>query len=123
MISQTSDQIEPNIVHGKSRKSSHGKIRLQRGPRGTMIYEFNWSDSTPIDKVYNHTTLQCIADSFYQEFYNNTDRLDDLQLLVFTDYKRHDIIFRAHPNYKKGRPLHDWAMFRYIKSEQDIKAH
>ena len=106
---------------GKSTRSSHGIITLSRGPRCTMAYTFQWSQSTPIDGIYSHTTLQCIADSFYSEFYSTAEPLLSLQLQVFTDYKRHDIIFRAHPNYRKGRPWHDWAMIRYTKTTRDIE--
>ena len=106
---------------GKSPKTSHGKLKLTKGLNGKMNYKFDWSKTTYYDKHFDNDALQCVADYFVTDFYHNTDTLSCLELTMFTCYRRHGVIFRAHPSYKNKRSWYDWVMLRFEKNERDVR--
>ena len=120
-LENANDDDSVTSYSGKSPKSSHGTIIITSGEKRKMKYSFAYSKSTPIDTPFDADVLQFIADSFSYDFCNKTVPLESLSLELFTDYKRNDIIFRAHPHYRnRGRGSYDWVMFRFAKSDHDI---
>ena len=53
--------------------------------------------------------------------YSVNEQRNCLTVDVSTEIRRGDTVFRAHPNYRGSGPWYDWAMFRYEKSELDIR--
>ena len=65
--------------------------------------------------------IKCLEDYVISKICRPHMDLTEVDMVVTTEHKRENVIFRAHPNYRGNGPWYDWAMFRYEKSDYDKK--
>ena len=73
----------------------------------------------------HHDALDFILNDYepIQEVINTEECID---LSYFSEYKRNNELFRAHPNYKQEGEWYDWVMIRWepdqrTEQEKDLK--
>jgi hypothetical protein len=55
------------------------------------------------------TTQRYLLDLLLDAVDGNTCQIKIVTFCCFTEHKRGDHIYRAHPDYRKGGPWYDWA--------------
>ena len=54
---------------------------------------------------------------YLAEHYYSTGDGSTSQLMLATEYKRDEYIFRCHPNYRKSGPWYDWIWVRFTMDD------
>ena len=112
-------------IDGISKGSALGILTLTHGGSGRNLnYNFSWKTKQLIGKnleiCFSEGAIQCIIDYVKDDFFHPTSPTNILNLEMYTEYKRHNIIFRAHHCYHTcNKPWYDWAVFRYEKTERE----
>jgi hypothetical protein len=85
------------------------------------VSEFVWTSARLGCPPFPRTAIACLEKT-HRAYFSGADpnKVRTLNLVLFTKYKRNGQLFRAHPAYRGGLPWHNWAMFRYEKSAQDV---
>jgi hypothetical protein len=110
---------------GRGIQSSAGTLAITR-PRGNqLVSEFVWTSARvgcpPGCPPFPRMAIACpetTSRAYFSGAEPNEGRT--LTLVLFTEYKRNGQLFRANPACRGGLPWHDWAMFRYEKSAQEV---
>jgi hypothetical protein len=92
---------------------------LTRATGNRIVSEFGWTSARAGCLSFPAAVAACLENAYRGYFGGARDEYLQLTLVLFTESKRSGQLFRAHPAYRGGRPWHNWAMFRYGKSERD----
>jgi hypothetical protein len=106
---------------GRGTQSSTGTLAITR-PRGNrLVSDFVWTSARVGCPPFPRMAIACLEKT-HRGYFSDADpnEVRTLNLVLFTEYKRNGQLFHAHPAYRGGLPWHDWAMFRYAKSAQDV---
>ena len=106
-------------IDGISKGSALGILTLTHGGNGRNLHHtFSWKTKQLIGKnleiCFSEGAIQCIIDYVKDDFFHPTSPTNILNLEMYTKYKRHNIIFWAHPCYHTcTKPWYNWAIFHY----------
>jgi hypothetical protein len=69
------------------------------------------------------TTHRFLLDHLLDAVDGNTCQIDMVTFSCFTEHKRGDHIYRAHPDYCKGGPWYDWAYVEFSPDDTGKESH
>ena len=114
MTKKSTNQCNKKIATGIHPKAT--TVYLMISPDGS--YTLQWKTKQGPDKYeFDSTVLQCIAHYVSEEVTNHESKDVDgrVQVTVFTDYTRNEVLFRAHPNYRNEGSWYDWIMIKWLE--------
>jgi hypothetical protein len=69
------------------------------------------------------TAQRFLLDLLLDAVDGNTCQIDMVTFSGFTEHKRGDHIYRAHPDYRKGGPWYDWAYVEFGPDDTGKESH
>jgi hypothetical protein len=84
--------------------------------------ELKWITSK-VKGNYNERLVQMIGERLYKRVRTRMNRISvDSVVDGFTEYKKDNNVFRAHPSYRSEGAWYDWALLKFDEQEQYVPA-
>lgn len=84
--------------------------------------ELKWITSK-VKGNFNERLVQMIGERLYKRVRTRMNRISvDSVVEGFTEYKKENNVFRAHPSYRSEGAWYDWALLKFDEQEQYVPA-
>jgi hypothetical protein len=96
------------------------------GQGKTLTLSLHWLSSHKKDHPSVEpelTTQRFLLDLLLDAVDGNTCQINMVTFSCFTEHKRGDHIYRAHPDYHKGGPWYNWAYLEYGPDDTGKESH
>jgi hypothetical protein len=96
------------------------------GQSKTLTLSLHWLSSHKKDHPSVEpelTNQRFLLDLLFDTVDGNTCHIDRVTFSCFTEHKRGDHIYRAHPDYHKGGPWYDWAYIELSPDDTGKQSH
>jgi len=105
----------------QKKKSKCKKADFLHGTTWMVAFEVN--QDRPVVYWNTRSTADLSVDVELLQYLTSNETIG-LPLQIYTELNRHNVQFRAHPNYQSNGPWYDWAWVRYEDDEgtQDVPA-
>jgi hypothetical protein len=125
IINHTNPSTEPinNSLNGISSVSTKGHIQFfqnSTGPRNEMDGGVFWNNTNynPYSIPLINHIFSLLAKSYFANY--SQDHINtrghsgrQLQIPIFSEYKRDGVSYRCHPYYRSFKPHYDWSYIRW----------
>ena len=130
------EETQP-LPDGFPKNCSKGQVTYTLTQDGRIRGTFNWLSRTNYGAI-KQSVMDCLgvvaeklfrdedylsdgttSDTSFQGYEDQLFPENTIYFNIFTEYRRQQIIFRAHPCYRSGPPFYDWIMVQWTKNRKN----
>ena len=87
-------------------------VKIWEGMNRKIQVKYQWQTHRKHQYTVDDSVIEAIVDYFFKTI-PRQERLKGIQVMGYTEYRRDNVIFRAHPKYRNERAWYDYAMLAW----------